>query len=113
MIGGWGVRLDVDASGAGAQVTAATAASEYLGGLASSGISSARDRGVLEERVRQLQGALVSRVAIEQAKGMLAERHGIGTQCAFDALRSYARGRGARLHEVAAAVVAGDVDPLA
>jgi len=49
----------------------------------------------------QLQEALDSRVAIEQAKGVLAERLGCSVDEAFCRLRGYARGNGRRLSEVA------------
>ncbi len=68
-----------------------------------------RLRRDLEEHrtlARQLQRALHSRVAIEQAKGILAERHGAMVDEAFDAMRSYARSNRRRLHDVAAEVIA-------
>jgi GAF domain-containing protein len=58
----------------------------------------------------QLEGALKSRVAIEQAKGYLARSHGESPNDAFHRLRSYARGRGLRLVEVADQVVSGALD---
>jgi hypothetical protein len=54
----------------------------------------------------QLQGALNSRVTIEQAKGAIAERAGIGTDEAFFRLRHYARSHNEKLTQLAAAVVA-------
>lgn len=61
----------------------------------------------------QLQSALDSRVLVEQAKGMLAARHDITPDEAFDRLRRHARRRGAAVHAVAEAVVSLglDVDP--
>lgn len=53
----------------------------------------------------QLQGALNSRVTIEQAKGVLSELAGIGTDEAFIRLRAFARNRNAKLTDVAAGVV--------
>lgn len=53
----------------------------------------------------QLQGALNSRVVIEQAKGVISEMAGIGTDQAFARLRSYARGHNLKLTEVAVGVV--------
>ncbi len=53
----------------------------------------------------QLQGALNSRVSIEQAKGAIAERAGVGMDEAFARLRSYARDHNAKLTDVAEAVV--------
>lgn len=58
----------------------------------------------------QLQAALHSRVVIEQAKGILAERRQIGLDEAFESLRSYARPRGLRLSELAQQVVQGALD---
>ncbi|WP_406330295.1 GAF and ANTAR domain-containing protein [Streptomyces sp. NBC_00203] len=59
----------------------------------------------------QLQGVLSSRVRIEQAKGMLAERWDTGVDQAFLALRQYARRHRLPLDEVATAVIDGSVDP--
>ena len=55
----------------------------------------------------QLQTAFSSRIVIEQAKGMLAERHGSTVDGAFGALRAYARRRNLRLLELANAVLTG------
>lgn len=73
--------------------------------------------GILSERAvrrgevvnEQLQTALTSRVVIEQAKGVLAERGQLGMDEAFDRLRRYARGRNLLLAEVARDVVAGEL----
>ena len=59
----------------------------------------------------QLQAALNSRVMIEQAKGVLAERGQVDMQTAFDRLRAYARGNNRRLSEVAEAIAHGRLDP--
>ncbi|HEY3557849.1 MAG TPA: GAF and ANTAR domain-containing protein [Kribbella sp.] len=66
----------------------------------------ARGQQVLTE---QLQGALDSRILIEQAKGMLAERAGLSPAEAFVAMRSYARGTGQRLADVAQGVLDGSL----
>lgn len=58
-----------------------------------------------EHLAEQLQTALNSRIAIEQAKGALAQIYGITPDQAFDKLRSYGRRHGRRLSEVAVAVV--------
>jgi AmiR/NasT family two-component response regulator len=70
--------------------------------------------GIAQERQAQLQHALESRVVIEQAKGMLAERLGISVHDAFDLLRRTARSNRARVRDLAGAVVARDdsVDEL-
>jgi GAF domain-containing protein len=55
----------------------------------------------------QLQTALNSRVAIEQAKGKLAERLNLDVDQAFSLLRGYARTRNRRLSDLARAFVDG------
>ncbi len=49
----------------------------------------------------QLEQALESRIAIEQAKGVLAERLRLSVEDAFLVLRSGARSSGAKLHDLA------------
>lgn len=56
---------------------------------------------------RQLQNALNSRVVIEQAKGVLAERLDVDMQAAFERLRTYARTNNIRLTDVARSAVDG------
>jgi AmiR/NasT family two-component response regulator len=71
--------------------------------------------GLLQERnlrhqevlAEQLQGALNSRVTIEQAKGVLAERLGLDMGQAFELLRGQARIESRRLAELAGAVASG------
>jgi GAF domain-containing protein len=55
----------------------------------------------------ELQHALQSRVVIEQAKGVLAERASIDVEKAFTYLRSYARNHNRRLVDVALEVIDG------
>ena len=50
-------------------------------------------------------------MAIEQAKGVLAERNGVGVDAAFDALRRHARNHNLKLTDVALAVVRGEIAP--
>jgi len=52
-----------------------------------------------------------SRVVIEQAKGVLAERNAVHMNASFEALRQYARNHNLKLTELALAVVRGDVEP--
>jgi GAF domain-containing protein len=61
----------------------------------------------------QLSAALGSRVVIEQAKGVLSERAGIGLAEAFARMRAYARNNNLRLTDVAHAAVDGTLDSLA
>uniref|UniRef100_A0AAU2V5X6 GAF and ANTAR domain-containing protein n=1 Tax=Streptomyces sp. NBC_00003 TaxID=2903608 RepID=A0AAU2V5X6_9ACTN len=58
----------------------------------------------------QLQSALNSRVTIEQAKGILSERHRLSLDTTFDAMRSYARPRHLRLTELAQQVIDNTFD---
>lgn len=60
--------------------------------------------------VDQLQFALTSRVIIEQAKGVLAERCQVDMGEAFTLLRKHARNNNLRLADVAKGVVAGTVE---
>jgi GAF domain-containing protein len=58
-------------------------------------------------REGQLQHALTSRIAIEQAKGMIAERASLDMDQAFARLRAYARGNNQGLTAVATELVGG------
>jgi AmiR/NasT family two-component response regulator len=62
-------------------------------------------------RRAQLETALRTRVAIEQAKGVLAERHGLELDAAFDVLRQTARSNRLKLHDLVARVRPGEPDP--
>lgn len=71
-----------------------------------------QERSVRESRgvVAQLQGALTSRVVIEQAKGVLAERAHVSVDTAFARLRTYAREHNRRLSDVARDVISGKLE---
>ena len=62
--------------------------------------------------VTQLEHALASRVRVEQAIGVLAERHRLRPREAFDLLRAAARSRGQRITDIAQDVVASTANPL-
>jgi transcriptional regulator with GAF, ATPase, and Fis domain len=66
-----------------------------------------QERAIRETRAvaTQLQRALDSRVSIEQAKGVLAERAHISVEDAFAIIRAYARAHNQRLADVAGEVV--------
>lgn len=71
--------------------------------------------GLLQERsiarsdslTEQLQGALNSRIVIEQAKGALARQHGTTPREAFELMRGEARRSRRRLVDVANEVISG------
>jgi hypothetical protein len=60
----------------------------------------------LRVTIAQLEHALAARVVVEQAIGVLAERHGCPPREAFERLRRVARGSGLRVHDLARQVVA-------
>jgi AmiR/NasT family two-component response regulator len=65
----------------------------------------------LRARVAQLQQALDTRIVIEQAKGVLAERYRLRLDDAFALLRKAARDNRIKIHELAAQVVASRATP--
>jgi transcriptional regulator with GAF, ATPase, and Fis domain len=67
----------------------------------------ANDKETINE---QLQTALTSRVAIEQAKGILAQLGSLDTDQAFAVLQRYAQNHNAHLSQVAHQLVAGKLD---
>ena len=77
--------------------------------------------GILHERsiretallAEQLQGALNSRIVIEQAKGMVAQRDGLSTEQAFSLLRGHARNNNLRLADVARDIIDGTLSTAA
>jgi ANTAR domain len=62
--------------------------------------------------VAQLEHALTARVRVEQAIGVLAERHRLRPRQAFDLLRKVARSGGRRVTEVSETVVDSATNPL-
>ena len=82
--------------------------------LADIGAAYVVNAGALAESQRtteQLQTALDSRVVIEQAKGVLAERLGISPDEAFQRIRASARRRSTKLAEVCRRVIDTDHVP--
>ncbi len=71
--------------------------------------------GILQERAlndalvvtSQLEGALESRILIEQAKGIVAERNQVGIDTAFELLRGYARTKNRLLRDTAREIIDG------
>jgi hypothetical protein len=77
--------------------------------------------GLLQERAirrgevltEQLQGALNTRVVIEQAKGALAQLRQVSVDEAFELMRSFARRNGRALSAIAQAVLSDDRSTVA
>jgi transcriptional regulator with GAF, ATPase, and Fis domain len=75
--------------------------------------------GIMQQRsltratllAEQLQLALNTRTAVEQAKGIVSEYAGVDVAAAFEAIRSFARSHQATLSSVAERLVARTLDP--
>jgi hypothetical protein len=72
----------------------------------------AGEAGRLRTTVGQLEHALLTRIRVEQAIGVLAERHRIKPRQAFEQLREAARSRGRKVIDIAGDVVASATNPL-
>jgi GAF domain-containing protein len=72
-------------------------------------IAIVQDQATRQAAIREghLQHALISRIVIEQAKGMVAERGSVDMDEAFARLRAFARNNNRGLTEVAEAMVSG------
>ena len=97
------------AAPAGSRAGAAGDASQPASDGESPIVSEARR---LKATVSQLQYALTARIRVEQAIGVLAERHRIQPRQAFEQLRAAARARGQKVIDIAADVVASATNPL-
>jgi transcriptional regulator with GAF, ATPase, and Fis domain len=84
---------------------------QALADIATIGVLQTRAIHDCEVVTAQLQTALESRVAIEQAKGILAEYMGIPVDDAFAVLRAYARAQNVGLTDAARRVASGAVSP--
>jgi hypothetical protein len=116
---GWQVGDEQAADLTSAMVLADLLAAE-LGSPAPPPASPPRSEPVTEEgeaarlavTVAQLEHALTARVRVEQAIGVLAERHRLRPRQAFDLLRNVARSGGRRVIEIAETVVDSTSNPL-
>jgi hypothetical protein len=72
----------------------------------------AEEAGRLRATISQLEHALATRIRVEQAIGVLAERHRIKPRDAFEQLRDAARSRGRKVIDIAGDVVASATNPL-
>ncbi|QNP72503.1 GAF and ANTAR domain-containing protein [Streptomyces roseirectus] len=86
------------------------ATAQSLADAAALGLDNHRAHDGFRTRSEQLQHALTSRVRIEQAKGILAERQSLDIDEAFEILRTYARRNRLPLDAVARSVVEQTLD---
>jgi hypothetical protein len=117
--GGWVVGEENVSDLTSAMVLADLFAADQAEGDSVSGpqpVAFVRDESTEAERlavtVAQLEHALASRVRVEQAIGILAERHRLRPREAFDLLRNASRSRGRRVTELAHDVVESAANPL-
>jgi transcriptional regulator with GAF, ATPase, and Fis domain len=97
--------LNLFSTGTGALSQADLRIGQALADVATIGLLQERNVRRAETIAEQLQGALNSRVVIEQAKGRLAERLGLDMDQAFALLRNRARNTNQRLTDVAHQVI--------
>jgi GAF domain-containing protein len=83
---------------------------QAMADIATIGILQQRSRDQAALMTEQLQGALDSRIVIEQAKGVLAARGNVDPNEAFHALRHFARTTNQRITAVAASLVHRQLD---
>ncbi len=82
------------------------AAAAVLADVATSYVINASKMRQQQQLSEQLQQALVSRVVIEQAKGITAQKHAVTVDEAFHLMRGHARSNNASIRAVAEAIVA-------
>ncbi|MEU4834476.1 GAF and ANTAR domain-containing protein [Streptosporangium sp. NPDC023615] len=102
--------MNLFSAGTGAVSPDRAALTQALADVATIGITHERTLRRHQLVTEQLQHALNSRIVIEQASGMLAERGQIPVAEAFALLRAYARNHNERLSAVARQVI--DQDPI-
>jgi hypothetical protein len=102
--------LDIYRSEPGPLTEADLRIGQAMADVATVGLLQERAIAARERLAIQLQTALSSRIQLEQAKGMLAERTGLPMDQVFQVMRDFARGNNRRLSEVAARVIDGSID---
>jgi GAF domain-containing protein len=83
---------------------------QILADMAAGYILNVRELEETRRLADQLQSALDSRIVIEQAKGIIAARSDVDINDAFQTLRTYARTRRRRIHDVARHVIEGKLE---
>ncbi|MCQ4083796.1 ANTAR domain-containing protein [Streptomyces sp. RB6PN25] len=109
-VGALAVFRPPDVEAAAENSSAAVAVTQALADAVATGIVQQRVLRRSEQRAEQLQSALTSRIVVEQAKGVLAERWGVSIDTAFAALRRHARTHRLRLSDLARGIVDNAVD---
>jgi hypothetical protein len=99
------------ARGSDAAVDGAAGSDAAVDGAAGDGGGHEEAR-LLRVTIGQLERALAVRIRVEQAIGVLAERHRVRPRQAFEQLRSVARARGQRVIDIAGEVIASATNPL-
>lgn len=101
--------LNMFRNGAGGLAADDVVAAQAFADIAT--IAILQNRAAVQAQIltEQLNRALTSRIVIEQAKGVLAERSSVEMEEAFARLRRYARNNNRRLVEIAEAVIAGEL----
>lgn len=89
------------------------AAAQALADIATIAILQYRATVASHELLDQLNTALNTRIVIEQAKGIVAEREHLNMDASFALLRAHARNNNLRLADVAASVVNGQLKSTA
>jgi hypothetical protein len=101
---------DLASTGGPAAAGGRAAAQKYARPLGE--VAEENEAARLAVTVAQLEHALTARVRVEQAIGVLAERHRLRTRDAFDLLRNAARTRGRRVIDIAEEVVDSTANSL-
>ena len=83
---------------------------QTLANMAAGYLKNIELRNAAEDMNGRLQHALDSRIIIEQAKGILAERTGLSPVEAYEQIRRHARNSNQKIHAVADQIVAGTLD---
>ncbi len=78
--------------------------SERIGGAIEAALWHHHNKRSLSQQVMQLERALQQRSVIEQAKGILMERHSLDEQRAFELMRDFARANNRKVVRVAASI---------
>jgi len=89
-----------------------TALAQAMADIATIAVLQQRTLNDHQNENAQLQNALNTRIVIEQAKGILAERWYTGVDQAFTGLRAYARAHQLRITDLSHAVIDGRLDTM-